>query len=163
VLTPFLFSETSPAAAGTAASSKPVQNTDPRYGPGIAFPLDDVDAVDVVVTFGGNTGGSLDVYVQINPDGQGKTWVDIIHFPTAASGTGALTWQAPISNNTTTNAPFLVGTNLNPALQATNPNVVNGAFSERMRLVMVSGIGTSAGTTVTAWISGQRRWNRQYG
>jgi hypothetical protein len=120
--------------------------------------LDDVDAVDVVVTFGGTTNGTLDVYVQINPDGKGSTWVDIIHFTQAAGGSAAKTYEAPISNSTTTTQALQVGTNLNPALAANV--VVNGAFSERMRLVMVAGAGTNSTTTVTAIISGQRRWNR---
>jgi hypothetical protein len=149
----WIFNETSPAAAGTAASSQAVENQASFLSNGVAGPMSDYDAVDIVAEFGGATGGTLDVYVQGSPD-DGRNWYDIAHFTQAASGTGAKIYQAPISNSTTTTTPQTVGKNLSPALAANT--VVNGAFSDRMRLVMVAGSSTSAGAAVKVTIAPQR-------
>jgi hypothetical protein len=149
----FVFNETSPAAAGTATSSQSVQNAGSFYAAGIAGPMADYDAVDVIAEFGGATGGTLDVYVQISPD-DGLNWYDVIHFAQATAASGVKYYQAPLSNATTTTAPVAVGKGLSPSLAAAT--VVNGAFSDRMRLVMVAGTGTTAGTPVVVRVAPQR-------
>lgn len=115
------------------------------------------DAVDVIAELKGATGGTLDVYVQISPD-DGNNWYDIIHFAQLAGSAAAIVYQAPISNATATTAPTAVGKNMSPALAGTgsgSPAVVNGAFSDRMRLVMVAGSGTSAGASVVVRVAPQ--------
>jgi hypothetical protein len=149
----FCFVETSPAAASTVASSSPVQSAGSNFLQGVAGPMSDYDAVDVIADLQGATGGSLDVYLQISPD-DGQNWYDIIHFPTISAGAAVKSYQAPISNSTVTNTPILVGKNLNPALAG--GTVVNGAFSDRMRLVFVAGSGTSAGAQQVVRIAPQR-------
>lgn len=149
----FIFNETSPAAAGTSASSQPVQNAGSNFPIGVAGPMSDYDAVDVIADLTGATGGTLDVYLQISPD-DGQNWYDIIHFSQLAAGAALASYQAPLSNATVTNSPIKVGKNLSPALAAST--VVNGAFSDRMRLVMVAGSGTSAGAPVVVRIAPQR-------
>ena len=149
----FVFTETTPAAAGTVASLAAVQNAASYLPSGVAGPMDEYDAVDVIAEIQGATGGNLDVYVQTSPDG-GINWYDIIHFPQATAASAVKYYQAPISNATATTAPVVVGKNLVPALAANV--VVNGAFSDRMRLVFVAGAGTSAGAVVVVRVVPQR-------
>jgi hypothetical protein len=149
----FIFSETSPAAAGTATSVNPVTNQASFLPNGVAGPLGDYDAVDITADITGATGGTLDVYVQISND-NGQNWYDVVHFAQATAGHAIASYQAPISNSTATTAPTVVGKNLSPALTA--GAVVNGAFGDRMRLVMVAGSGTSAGAPVKVTIAPQR-------
>lgn len=157
----FLFSETSPAAAGTAASSQPVTGAESANLPGgVAGFFDDYDAINVVCDLVGATGGTLDVYVQISPD-QGSTWYDVIHYPQLSAGAAAVSYDTPLSNATTTTAPQKVGKGLSPALPANA--AVNGAFSDRMRLVMVAGAGTSAGAAVIVRAQAQRARLREAG
>jgi hypothetical protein len=108
----------------------------------------------------GATGGTLDVYVQTSPDG-GLSWFDIIHFVQLAGGGPAVKYSSPISQSTTTAVPTVVGKNLAPALSAAA--VVNGAFSDRMRLVMVAGSGTSVGAAVIVRLAPQRSRTRELG
>ena len=149
----FVFSETSPAAPGTAVSSQSVQSAGGNLATGVAGPMADYDAVDVIAELKGATGGTLDVYVQISPD-DGISWYDLIHFQQLASAAAVMYYQAPVSNATTTTQPILVGKNLVPALAVNT--VVNGAFSDRMRLVMVAGVSTTVGAPVIVRISPQR-------
>ncbi len=149
----FCFNETSPSAAGTAASSKYVQNAASYLPPGVAGPLGDFSAVDVEVDLVGAVGGTLSVFVQVSPD-DGVSWYDIISFPTLAAGAAAVSYRSPISNATGTSTPTKVGKNLAPALASST--VVNGAFTDRMRLVFVAGSGTTAGAQVVARLVAQR-------
>ena len=155
----FVFTETSPSAPGTVASVNAVQNAGSYFPVGVAGPMADYDAVDVIADLKGATNGTLDVYVQISPD-DGITWYDIIKFPQMGAGQAASFYQAPISNATTTNLPISVGKNVTPALGAgggvSAGVVVNGAFSDRMRLMMVAGAGTSLGAAVVVRIAPQR-------
>ncbi len=152
----WIFNETSPSAAGTAASSQPVENQASFLPNGVAGPMSDYDAVDIVADLVGATGGTLNVYVQGSPD-DGRNWYDIVAFKQLAPGASAVSYQAPISNAVATTAPSVVGKNLTPALSPGSTGaVVNGAFSDRMRLVMVAGSGTSAGAQVLVRIAPQR-------
>lgn len=149
----FQFNETSPAAPGTAASSQSVQNANASFGAGVAGPLDDSDALDIVAELQGATGGTLDVYLQTSPDG-GNNWFDLAHFPQLASAAAAIRYQAPVSLYTNSTVPVVVGKNLTPALAVNT--VINGAYSNRMRIVMVAGTGTTAGAPVKITVMTQR-------
>jgi hypothetical protein len=149
----FVFSETSPSAAGTAASSQPVQNAGNFLAPGVAGPLQNFDAADIFAELTGATGGTLDVYLQRSPD-DGVTWYDAVHFTQLASGGSAVIYSTALSNAQQTAAPVAVGKNLSPALGA--GVTVNGPTSDRLRLVMVAGSGTSAGAAVTVRVMAQR-------
>jgi hypothetical protein len=149
----FVFSEMSPNAATTAISSQPVQNAASYLPAGVAGPLDEFEAVDVTAELAGATGGTLDVYVQTSPDG-GGTWYDAIHFPQLLSGASAVKYKAPVSLACATTAPSQVGKNGTPVLA--NAKVVGGAFSDRMRLVMVAGVGTTAGAPLIVRLCAQR-------
>jgi hypothetical protein len=154
----FVFTETSPGAAGTVASSQAVQNASSYFPSGVAGPMEDYDAVLIAAELKGATGDVLDVYVQMSPD-MGLNWYDIVHFAQLTAGVALKSYLAPISNATTTTAPTLTGKNLVPALAVNT--VVNGAFSDRMRLVMVAGAATSLGAAVVVRIMPQRSWDRE--
>ena len=156
----FIFTETSPAAPGTAASSAAVAGAANYAAAGVAQPLDDFDAIDIIAELVGATGGTLDVYVQYSPD-QGTHWYELVHFPQLAAAAGAIRYRAPVSLNTNLTAPLQTGRDLSPNL-ATNV-IVNGAWSDRMRLLMVAGSGTSAGAAVVVKVTGQRHYNRERG
>lgn len=158
----FLFTETSPNAPGTVASSQVVANSASWAPAGVAAPLDDYDSVGIDADLKGATGGTLDVYVQQSPD-QGVTWYDIVHFTQLTNGNAAVKYSAPISQATNTTAPQAVGQNLTPALGGASASVVNGAFSDRMRLVMVAGTGTTQGAAVVVRLSPQRSRVREAG
>lgn len=156
-----IFNETAPAAPGTAVSSQVVTGATANYmQPGVAGPLDDFDAVDVVVEITAGTGGTLDVYLQTSPN-NGVDFYDTIHFPQSAGGSGLKIYQSPLSLATTTSTPIQVGKNLVPALAA--GVVVNGAFTDRCRLVMVAGAGTSVAGTVVVKLMAQRPRVREHG
>lgn len=161
-LSPFIFAETTPAAVSTVASSQSVSSAASYLPVGVAGPLDDSDALDIVAELPANTtGGSIDVYVQSNPDGAGVNWFDILHFPQQLTGAGAVKYQAPVSLFTNITQPVVVGKNLSPAVAANT--VVNGAYSDRCRLVMVAGSGANAGSAIKVTIAAQRSWNRGNG
>ena len=149
----FIFTEMSPSAAGTTVSSQPVSSSN-IAGNGIAAPLDDAEAIDIAVDMVGATGGTLDLYVQSSPDG-GVNWYDIVHFPQLTAGAPAIKYQAPLSLFTNSTAPVQVGKNLLPALAA--GAIVQGAFSDRLRLVMVAGSGTTLGALVRMTVGTQRQ------
>jgi hypothetical protein len=163
----YLFSETSPAAAGTAASSQPVTGgVDNGIPNGVCGLLGDYEALEVVAELVGATGGTLNVYLQNSVD-EGVTWFDVVAWPQLANGAAKVIYQSPLSNATTTTQTQVVGKNLSPALNstptATTPNVVNGAFTDRLRLVMVAGSGTSAGAAVLVHVCAQRARIRETG
>ena len=158
MISPLIFSETSPNAPGTAVSSQPVQNVTGPYPPGVATPIDDSDALDILAELVGATGGTLDVYVQCSPDG-GLNWTEIAHFAQLANGAAAVKYQAPISLYTNLTQPVVVGKNLVPALAVNT--VVNGAFSDRVRLLFVAGAGTTAGAAVKVTVTPQRAYPRR--
>lgn len=157
----FIFAETSPSAAGTAASSQPVDSSANYLPPGVAGPLDDYDSLDIVAELTGATGGTLDVYVQSNPDGQNQNWFDIAHFTQLAAAAAAVKYNCSISLFTNATAPTVVGKNLSPALAANT--MVQGPFSDRIRVLMVAGTGTSAGAAVRVTVCAQRSRLREFG
>jgi hypothetical protein len=155
-----VFNEVSPAAPGTAASSAAVAGSANYLPAGVAGPLDDWESVDVVIELVGATGGNLNVYLQGSPDG-GLSWYDLIAWPVAAAAATVKYYRSPMSLATTTSTPVQVGKNLVPALPA--PAVVNGAWTDRFRLVMVAGALTTAGAIVIVRLAPQRTRMREHG
>lgn len=149
----YVFNEISPSAPGTAASSALVTGSSVL---GIASPMDDWEAVDIAADLQGATGGTLNVYLQLSPDA-GNNWYDIVHWTALAAAAPLAFYQSPLSLATNTAAPVAVGRNLAPSLgPGATAAVVNGAFSDRLRLVMVAGSGTTAGAPVVVRIAPQR-------
>lgn len=157
----FVFSETSPAAPGTAASSQVVTGDLAANMPaGVAGLIDDYESIEIIAELKGATGGTLNVYLQTSPDG-GLSWFDSIAWPQQAGGGALAFYQSPLSQATTTATPVVVGKNLAPALAANT--VVNGSFGDRFRLVMVAGTGTTGGAPVVVRVSAQRSRLREAG
>lgn len=115
--------------------------------------MQNFDSVSVFAELVGATGGTLDVYLQQSPD-DGVSWYDCMHFTQLAAGAGAVVYKASMSNAQQTSSPVAVGKNLSPALVA--GAIANGPVSDRLRLVMVAGAGTSAGASVTVRVMAQR-------
>ena len=166
----YVFNETTPTTAATVASSQPVSGgVDNGIPNGVCGLIGDYEALNVIAELIGNTVGTTDVYVQVSTD-EGQNWYDIIHFPQLTAGNVAVIYSAPISNTTTTGYPVVVGKNLNPALVYGAPGtgvlgtgVVNGAFTDRLRLVMkTSGVNTS-GVPVKVSVVPQRARVRETG
>ena len=90
----------------------------------------------------GATGGTLDIYLQVTPDG-GTTWVDYAHFPQIAGAAAVIyrVWAVSKAGQQTTLATVGVGTS--PALAANT--ILGGEWGPQMRVVHVAGVGTSAG------------------
>ncbi len=153
----FIWTETSPAAPGTAASSVAVAGAGAAFGVGIAGPLDDYEALSITAELVGATGGTLDVYTQVSPD-QGVTWFDYLHFPQLLNGASAIKYASPSSMYTQSQAATVIGKNLTPALAANT--TTNGAFTDRMRILMVAGSGTSVGAAVKITMAAQRVYPR---
>lgn len=158
----FVFSEISPSAPGTSASSGYVQNASNALAGGIAGPADDGNGIDILAILKGATGGLLDVYIQSGtPDGN---WFDLIHFAQLAAGASQIVYRTNISalalnastGGTSSSAatPNVIGMNTTPALGAAL--AVQGQGFDRLRLLMVAGSGTSAGAAVKVYATVQR-------
>jgi hypothetical protein len=141
------FNETPPSSAGTAASSGTIAGNSANYlAAGIAGPLDDYQAINLIAEFTPNVGGSLNVYLQSSPD-NGVSWYDMVAWPTQGGGSSTspvVYYSSPLSLATNTGVTASVGKNTSPALSpGSNGAVINGAWGDRVRLIMVSGSGTS--------------------
>ncbi len=164
----FTFAETSPTAAGGAASSQAVTSAGSIYGAGVAAPLDDYESIDIVATFGGktaagaSTAGTVDLYLQVSPDA-GKTWVDAVHFAQAAANSAAVTARCTLSGRpqVLSDSPVVVGTGNAPALAVNT--IVQGRGFDRLRLWMVAGSGTTGGAPVSVIVTGHRHRIRELG
>ena len=91
----------------------------------------------------GATGGTLDIYLQVSPDG-GATWVDYAHFAQFASGATAIFRVWNVSRAAQQTSIATVGTGTSPALTANT--IIGGEWTDMMRVVHVAGASTSAGT-----------------
>lgn len=127
---PKKITDTSPASASTAAG-------DTVNGMG-AF-----DAITILATLTGATGGTLDVYLQSSWDG-GTTWYDLVHFTQLAAAGAARTYKATLALSTTitTVGKGSVGT---PGVALAANTVAAGHWGDQIRAVYVAGVGTSAG------------------
>jgi hypothetical protein len=157
----FTFTETSPAAPGTAASSAAITSSDLYHQStaGVAIGstqngFDKCNALSFFATLIGATGGVLDVYVQ-TASGPAAPFVDIGHFPQLTAGqTPAVKYNAGISLTNTTLTPIVVGSALVPALAANN--FVPFQWGDRFRLVFVAGASTTVGAAVSVQITASR-------
>lgn len=130
-------SETSPATASTAASSRTISG------------LRNYDWFKVIAELQGATGGTLDVYIQgLLAD----TYYDWAHFAQIADG-GAATIQ--VVEPQPVNGAVTIGSGTSPALAANT--FVGGYPADKVRLLFVAGAGTSAGAVQTVSIYGMRR------
>ena len=134
----FTLTGTSPAAAGQA-----VIQTEGGLG---AYDWFQIDA-DLV----GATGGTLDIYLQRKLDTD--VWLDWVHLPQLAAGAAAVRYSLTVSSSNTIVAVGKtsdagVGT---PALAANTS--VGGHPGDKVRVMAVAGASTSAGATVTVYVS----------
>ena len=100
----YLFTETSPSAPGTAASSQAVTGSGILTGVtvGVCAMIDDFEGAEVVADLKGPTGAAgatLQVFVQVSPDG-GLNWYDAIAFPPMGQGQALGSYRAPLSTAT---------------------------------------------------------------
>lgn len=158
----YIFHETSPTSAITAASAGVVDNAANYLPPGVAGPFDDTDGTDIYAELVGATGGTLDVYVQVSPD-EGANFYDAVHFPQLAAGGAAIKYRATLAyaqQNTaaTQGQPIVIGKNLTPALVVNT--VVPGEGFNRARLLFVAGAGTTAGAAIRVVLCSKRDWGR---
>lgn len=130
-----LFSGNTASGAGTAAQT-PVTGFK-------AF-----SRLSIAATITGITGGTLDVYIQRSPDG--VKYYDLIHFPTAAAGDAAVTYVVDLDS---CNDYVVIGTDLTPALEAGG---VAGLWSDRLRVLVVTGTGASAGAALVVHALGTK-------
>ncbi len=107
--------------------------------------------IDITATFGGNTGGNLDVYLQRYDSGL-AAWVDWLHFPQKAGAASSNTQT--VSASQPVNDIFVVGTGTTPALAA--DAFTGGHPGKKLRCLAVSGAGTSVGAAITISIRGKR-------
>lgn len=126
---------TSPASASTSISTL------------IVTGLDAFEAMKIVTIFQGATGGTLDIYLQMCDDQDGSTWVDYAHFTQIAAGAASATSLYSVTRQTERLTAIAVAVGDTPALAA--GTVLGGEFGAKMRVVMVAGAGTSAGTAQT--------------
>lgn len=122
--------ETSPAAASTAASANALGG------------FDSFDAVEIVASLQGATGGTLNVYVQASWDG-GTSWFDWIAFPQLAAAASTIHHRVSPGLPGVINT---VGKDLTPLLSAGS---VAGTWGPMLRVVYKAGASTSAGAAQT--------------
>ena len=152
----FEFNELTPSAPGVVVSSRVVESAASYLGLGIAGPLNNGNSLDIVADLRGAVGGTLDVYVQYSPN-NGRRWYDLAHFPQITANAASVSYRAPVSLYTNSVSVSAVGGGLAPSLSA--GAMVNGAFGDRARLVMVAGAGTTAGTALYVGVTSQREYN----
>ena len=103
--------------------------------------------LEIVAQLQGNTGGTMDMYLQTSPD-NGLTWYDYIHFPQRAAGAAVAAYHTTVARDGgQTATPIVVGAGIVPALAANA--VVGGSFGTMLRVVIVSGGGTTVGKPQT--------------
>lgn len=108
-------------------------------------------ALTITAQFAGNTGGTLDVYLQRYDDAL-EAWVDWVHFPQAAAGAASATYV--VAQPWPSAAIYTVGTGTSPALAANS--FTGGIPGEEVRVLCVSGASTTDGATVTVAITGNK-------
>lgn len=147
----YLFTGASPAAPGSALLAASGSGTI-RLGQ-IAAQMDQYESMSVLATLAGATGGPLDVYLQINHDGNETAWVDIAHWSQLAAGAVAATtiWSTSRWNQSAAAAPIATG----DAAMAPN-TFVQGEWGDRLRVKVVAGALTTAGAVQTVRIVANR-------
>jgi hypothetical protein len=113
--------------------------------------LEQFDEIDVSATFAGNTGGTLDVYLQRYDEGL-DLWVDWVHFAQKTAAAASSTVAVSASNRSSTITT--VGTGTSPALAV--GTIAGGHPGHMLRCLAVSGASTTVGATVTISVRGKR-------
>jgi hypothetical protein len=119
---------------------------------GAAFSVPDastMNAMLVVADLIGLTGGTLDVYLQDSFDG-GTTWMDCAHFTQVTAG-GTVKEAAGIQQ-AKANTAIGIGNLASPGVALAAANLRSAPWATLMRIVAVSGSGTS-GVTRTQTIT----------
>jgi len=129
-----------PAAPGTAVVGAEISG------------LERFDEIDVTASFPGNTGGTLNVYLQRYDDGL-AAWVDWLAFPQRTAAAAAAFYCA--SGNQPVNDVFTVGTGTSPALVA--DSFTGGHPGRKLRCLAVSGASTTVGAAVAVSVRGRKR------
>lgn len=133
---------TSPASATTEIPAA-------GYAPDMGM----CDSLLIYAAIRGGTGGTLDIYLQMSPD-MGTTWVDYAHFAQLADGAAAIKRVWTVSKSAQQTSIVTVGSGSSPALAANT--IIGGEFGDRIRVVNVAGVGTSAGAAQAITIVGTR-------
>lgn len=128
---PKKISDTSPAAASTAVSAATARD------------MAGFDAITILATLTGATGGTLDVYLQSSWDG-GTTWYDLAHFTQLAAAASAVTYKATLALSTTI-VTVGKGSTGTPAVALAANTVAGGHWGDLIRAVYVAGVGTTVG------------------
>lgn len=99
----------------------------------------------------GITGGTLDVYIQRQV--QNNVWADWAHFPQLAAAAAAINYSCnPIGV-----LPIVaigLGTTAAPGVALAANTCLGGHPGDKIRAVLVSGAGTSAGAAQTIYVTG---------
>lgn len=123
--------------------------------------LDAFEAMKIVTILEGGVGGTLDIYLQMavaEDTSSNIVWVDYAHFAQLADGAASLTRLYSVTRQTERLTAIAVAVGDTPALAA--GTVLGGEFGDRMRVVMVAGVGTSAGTAQTIHFIGSHARRR---
>ncbi len=100
------------------------------------------DSMVINAQLTGNTGGSLDIYLQISSNDLSGGWIDYAHFPQLAAGAPQVRYAITVSRNYGNPSIVPIGANLNPLLAANT--LVGGDFASQMLCLAVSNAGTTA-------------------
>lgn len=118
-----------------------------------AFDVGDLDTIRVVAELAGATGGTLDIYIQMQMKGD-TDWFDYVHFAQQAGGGAANIKTFAVSRASAQTTMVTPGKNSVPALAANS--VVGGDFGNAWRVVCVAGAGTSAGAALVFHFCGAK-------
>lgn len=121
-------SETAPAASTT------------KLGTDVVKGLEHAQALTLIATLTGCTGGTLDVFVQTSFD-EGVSWVDIVHFAQVLAGAAAASFALHLSRAASVVVPVSVGLDGTPLLAVNT--TLGGAWGNQLRMVLKTGAGTA--------------------
>ncbi len=140
----FTISDTSPAAASTAAGT-------------IITGLEDFDFLRIDAALVGATGGTLNVHLQRQV--KANVWADWLSFTQLAAGAAAVKYTTNCSGaaaTTTISTSFGIGTDASPGVALAAGTFLGGHPGRAIRAVYVAGASTSAGAAVLIYITGYR-------
>jgi len=130
---------TSPAAASTTAVVANLSGLE-KYS---------FFQIDAIIT--GGTGGTVDLYIQRKVDT--NTWLDWAHFTQVSAATTKRYTVSTVANGTIVEVGQLNDAANSGSLVLAANSFVGGHPGDDVRLVAVSGSGTSAGAVQTVYIS----------
>lgn len=147
------FADLSGVVPNTASTTTVGKSIAPNATAEFNFDLSQLDSLSIYWSGAGVTGGTLDVYTEISPDG-GTTWLPFWHSPQLAAAAATTT---RIYSPSLTNTPTAIGSHATPVLTADTG--VGGPWGARMRVMFVTGAGVSVGNTQTLFVFGNYRVN----